>query len=50
MRRRIVPWEDVKPVIRPETESYGLCEIFKSRSDFAKAYPYEIPVELEGDK
>lgn len=48
MRSKIVPWEDVKPSIHPKSESYGLCEVFRNRSDFAKAYPYETPIELEG--
>ena len=50
MRSKIVQWKDTKPPINPDTDSYGLCEVFKSRFDFAKAYPHEIPVELEGDK
>lgn len=50
MRSRIIPWEDVKPSIIPSTNSYGLCEVFKSRADFKKAYPLETPIELEGDK
>lgn len=50
MRGKIVSWDSTKPSIVVGTKSYGFCEVFKSRADFAKAYPYEIPIELEGDK
>jgi len=50
MRSKIVSWKDTKPPVHPETGSCGLCEVFKSRADFEKAYPSEIPIELEGDK
>lgn len=50
MRSKIVPWKDTNPEIDPSTKSYGLCEVFKTRMDFERAYPDEIFIEIEGDK
>lgn len=50
MRSKIVRWDDAKPVVHPTSMFYGLCEVFKSRADFEKAYPDEEPIELEGNK